>query len=119
MLYLGKSYLMELTPIIGIMAAVFTTAANIPQAYNIIRERSAANLSVTTYFILLTGTLLWVWYGILNSDWPVIITNGITVLTTSVIIVLYFSSKRFIEKVHQKVLPQKVKREARKSKASK
>ncbi|REG96107.1 SemiSWEET family sugar transporter [Flavobacterium aquicola] len=102
--------------IIGILAAVFTTAANIPQAYVIIREQSTEHISVTTYIILLTGTLLWVSYGIMKEDWPLIVTNAVTSITSIIIIILNFSSKKVIGKIHRAVLPEKIKKEAEKTK---
>lgn len=101
---------------IGILAAIFTTAANIPQTYTIIKEQSTEHISVTTYFILLTGTLLWMTYGIMKEDWPLILTNGFTSLTSTIIIVLNFSSKKTMSKIHQTVLPEKIKKEAKKAK---
>lgn len=104
------------TDTIGILAALFTTAANIPQAYVIIKEQSTEHISVTTYFILLTGTLLWVSYGIMKEDWPLILTNAVTSITSIIIIILNFSSKKVISKIHQAVLPEKIKKEAKKTK---
>lgn len=101
---------------IGILAALFTTAANIPQTYIIIREQSTEHISAATYFILLTGTLLWMYYGILKEDWPLILTNGFTSLTSMLIIVLNYSSKKVIGKIHRSVLPEKIKKEAKKTK---
>ena len=101
--------------IIGILAAVFTTVANIPQTYTIIREKSTDHISVATYFILLTGTLLWTTYGILKNDWPLILTNGFTSMTSLIIIILNFSSKKTISKIHEAVLPDKIIKEAEKA----
>ncbi|WP_348822216.1 SemiSWEET family sugar transporter [Flavobacterium aestuarii] len=101
---------------IGILAAIFTTMANIPQTYVIIREQSTEHVSVTTYFILLTGTLLWVYYGILKNDWPIILTNAFTSITSIIIILLNFSSKKVIRKIHQAILPEKIQKESKKAK---
>ncbi|PKB17601.1 SemiSWEET family sugar transporter [Flavobacterium sp. 5] len=101
---------------IGILAALFTTAANIPQTYTIIKEQSTEHVSVTTYFILLTGTLLWATYGILKEDWPLILTNAFTSITSITIIILNYSSKKVIGKIHRAVLPEKIKKEAKKTK---
>jgi MtN3 and saliva related transmembrane protein len=98
---------------IGILAALFTTAANIPQTYTIIREKSTEHVSVTTYFILLTGTLLWGWYGIIREDWPLIATNAFTSITSIIIIILNFSSKKTIGKIHSALLPEKIIEEAK------
>jgi MtN3 and saliva related transmembrane protein len=106
---------MDTTQIIGILAAVFTTIANIPQAYIIIREKSAREVSATTYGILFLGTSFWVAYGILKEDWPIIVTNSISTLTSMIILFLNFTSQKIINKIHKSVIPEKIKEEAKKS----
>lgn len=110
---------METSQIIGLLAAVFTTAANIPQTYVIIRERSTEHVSSLTYIILLLGTLLWVVYGVLKSDWPIIITNSISSLTSLIILALNFASQRTINRVHQSVIPKTIQREQKQKKSKK
>ncbi|HEY3402948.1 MAG TPA: SemiSWEET family transporter [Ohtaekwangia sp.] len=73
--------------IIGITAGVFTAVSLLPQLIKIIREKKAENLSFPFLFILLTGQCLWIWYGILREDPPIILTNVTSgVLNTAVII---------------------------------
>ncbi|UPT71904.1 MAG: SemiSWEET transporter [Flavobacterium sp. JAD_PAG50586_2] len=105
---------MDTTQLLGLLAAGFTTAANIPQTYVIIREKSARNISAVTYSLLLLGVLLWVVYGILKSDWPIIIANGISSLTSIMILILNFSTQKTINKIHDKVIPETVKKEMKK-----
>lgn len=104
---------MDYIYIIGIVAAVFTTLANIPQTYKIIKEKNTEGVSTYTYTILLIGNMLWVTYGILKTDWPIIIANGITVITCLIILSLNFTSQKVIEAIHEKVLPEEVKKEIR------
>jgi MtN3 and saliva related transmembrane protein len=39
------------------------------------------------YFILTTGVLLWLIYGIINNDLPIIAANSVTVVFASIILV--------------------------------
>ena len=110
---------METTQLVGLFAAVFTTVANIPQTYIIIRERSTEHISVTTYGILFLGTSLWVIYGIIKKDWPIIAANSISTLISLIIIILNFTSQKTINKVHETIIPEKVKKEIKKSAKSK
>lgn len=110
---------MDTTQIIGLFAAVFTTLANIPQTYIIIRDKSTNHISATTYLILFLGTGLWVAYGIIKLDWPIIIANSISTLISLIILVLNFTSQRVINKVHQAVIPEKIKAEVNKSSTNK
>lgn len=110
---------METSQIIGLLAAIFTTAANIPQTYIIIRERSTEHVSSLTYTILSLGTGLWVVYGILKADWPIIITNGISTLTSLLILILNFTSQRVINKVHKSMIPKKIQQEVKQQQTKK
>ena len=105
---------MDYIKIIGLAAAVFTTIANIPQTYKIIKSKSTADISGMTYIILLIGLLLWIAYGIFTQDLPIILANGISAATSILILILNYSSDKVVEKVHEKVLPDSVKEEARK-----
>ena len=68
---------MDATEIIGLVAAGITTLANIPQTVKIIRTKSTKSISAFTYTMLTTGMAIWVVYGVLKNDLPVIIGNAI------------------------------------------
>jgi len=108
---------MDYIQLVGVGAAVLTTIANIPQTYKIIKEKNTEGISPYTYTILLTGTALWMIYGILNDDWPIIVGNGITVTTCIMILALYFMSNKVIKKIHDTVLPDTIKKKVRNKKA--
>ena len=64
--------------ILAILATLFGTIgglANLPQAIKIFRRKSAGDISILTYSILLVGALVWILYGIEIWNFPVIITN--------------------------------------------
>ncbi|MGK4568809.1 SemiSWEET family sugar transporter [Flavobacterium sp. 3HN19-14] len=104
---------MDYIKIIGLAAAVFTTIANVPQTYKIIKDKTTKGVSPTTYFILLIGLGLWIAYGIIREDFPVILANGISALIAITILILYYNSDKVIEDIHEKVLPEKIKEEAK------
>ena len=66
--------------IIGLVAAVMTTSAFIPQAIKTFRQRETKDISVWMYIILVTGIALWLIYGLLRSDVPVIAANAVTLV---------------------------------------
>ncbi|MCO6148293.1 SemiSWEET family sugar transporter [Flavobacterium sp. NRK1] len=68
---------MNYIEILGLLAAFFTTAANIPQAIKVIRTRSVKSLSAITYGMLFTGMVLWVIYGAIRNDLPIILANSV------------------------------------------
>lgn len=64
--------------ILAVLATIFGTVgglANFPQAYKIFKRKSAEDISILTYSILLIGAFIWILYGIEIRNFPVIITN--------------------------------------------
>ncbi|MDO7844840.1 SemiSWEET transporter [Hymenobacter sp. M29] len=84
---------MTFISLLGLLAAFFTTAAYIPQAYKTITTRSTASLSLPTYLMLFVGTLLWVGYALSIHNLPVLIANGITAVLAGIILALKLLSK--------------------------
>lgn len=84
---------MTYVPILGLLAAFFTTAAYIPQAYKTIKTRSTASLSLPTYLMLFVGTVLWVVYALYIDNTPVLVANGITALLAGIILYLKLTAK--------------------------
>jgi MtN3 and saliva related transmembrane protein len=71
---------------IGIAAGVCTSISMLPQLFKIIKEKKAEDISYLMLFILLTGLGGWVWYGFLKTDYPLLITNGFSIIVTLLII---------------------------------
>jgi MtN3 and saliva related transmembrane protein len=70
---------MPILDIIGSLAALFTTAAFVPQVWQIWQSRSAKDISLGMYSIFTVGVALWLVYGVLLGSWPIIIANCVTV----------------------------------------
>lgn len=79
---------MEYYTIIGLAAGFCTTIAFLPQAVKTWKTKSAKDLSLGMYSIFCTGVVLWLTYGIIISDLPIILTNLATL--TLAISILYF-----------------------------
>jgi MtN3 and saliva related transmembrane protein len=84
---------MDTFTIIGLVAATCTTISFVPQAMRIIKTRHTKDLSLATYSILTLGIFLWLVYGILVKDLPLIIANVITFFLTSTILILKIKYK--------------------------
>ncbi|WP_231426851.1 MULTISPECIES: SemiSWEET family sugar transporter [Pedobacter] len=67
---------MELKLIIGICAGILTATAVIPQIIKTLRTKKSENISPFMFLVLLSGNGLWLYYGFLIMDWPIIITNA-------------------------------------------
>lgn len=79
---------MDLTLILGIAAAACTTAAFLPQAVKTIRTRHTKDISLGMYLLMVVGLALWLAYGIVIGDIPIIIANSITVLLAGSILTM-------------------------------
>ncbi len=74
--------------LIGASAALLTTIAFLPQAYKSYKTRDLSGISLPMYSILTLGVALWFLYGLLIGDWPLMISNSITLCSSIVILVL-------------------------------
>ena len=80
---------MEYFTLIGLAAGFCTTAAFLPQAVKTWRSKSAKDLSLGMYLIFMHRyNALWLTYGILISDLPIILTNVISLILA--LSILYF-----------------------------
>jgi MtN3 and saliva related transmembrane protein len=78
----------------GLIAALLTTGAYIPQAYKTIKTRSTKDLSIVTFSMLFVGTILWFIYGLCIHDTPLMLANGITATLSGIIFSLKIKSFR-------------------------
>jgi len=91
---------MDITSIIGNIAAVFTTISFLPQALKIIKTKETASLSFPMYLMFVTGVTMWLIYGTLNHQMPIIIGNLITLILAGII--LHFMIKDIYRKKKSK-----------------
>jgi MtN3 and saliva related transmembrane protein len=74
--------------LLGLCAATFTTVSFLPQAARTIRTRDTTGISLWMYVIFCTGVLLWLVYGLLRHDLPIITANAITLATAGTVLLL-------------------------------
>lgn len=73
---------------LGLAAAFCTTAAYAPQALKAWRSRSTADISLSMFLLMVTGIVLWLAYGVLIADVPLIVANGVTLCLAGTILAL-------------------------------
>lgn len=74
--------------IIGIVAGIFTSASMLPQVIKMLQDKKSSQVSIGMIVVLMIGVGLWVWYGIMKEDYPIIIANSFSLLVNIVMIVL-------------------------------
>jgi MtN3 and saliva related transmembrane protein len=75
---------------LGLVAATLTTFSFVPQLLKVVRTRSADDLSYGMFGAFSVGIVLWLIYGILRDDLPVIAANAVTLVLSVAILVLKF-----------------------------
>lgn len=77
---------MTTTTLIGLAAALFTTTAFLPQVLRAWRTRSTGDLSYGTFVTYAIGLAMWLTYGLMIRDLPLILSNGTTLLLALAIV---------------------------------
>lgn len=69
-----------MTPLyIGYAAALLGTICWIPQALQVWRTRDTRSLSLVAQVLFLVTVILWLIYGLMIMDWPLILANIVSV----------------------------------------
>ncbi|MEK7172473.1 MAG: SemiSWEET transporter [Patescibacteria group bacterium] len=72
--------------ILGLVAAALTTFSSLPQVIKIIKIKSTKDISLGTYILVVTGIILWLIYGLLIKDLPLIAANIVSLILTVTIL---------------------------------
>lgn len=73
---------------IGLIAGTCTTVAFVPQVIHTLRTKDTSAISLGMYVLFVTGVFLWLGYGILLGDLPLIIANAVTLSLAAIILVM-------------------------------
>lgn len=79
---------MQLTDIFGFLAATLTTASFIPQALHTFRTKDVRGISLGMYSAFTAGVALWLVYGWMLGEMPIVIANAITLSLAITILVM-------------------------------
>jgi len=80
--------------VIGIVAGICTSVSLLPQLIKIIKEKKAEDISWGMLVTLVSGLILWVIYGFIKKEYPVLFTNLFAVFINTLIIIFTFRYKR-------------------------
>lgn len=82
---------MDLAEVFGYIGTVLSTVAFLPQVLRAWKTKETKDLSISTFLLIGTGSIFWFLYGIFTNGTPVIIANGIIVI--SAFSIVYLKSK--------------------------
>ena len=86
--------MIEQNEIIGLIAAVCTTFAFVPQVMKVWKTKQTKGLSLRMYSIMFTGILLWLVYGILIGSLSIILANVVTATLVGMILMYIIIGKK-------------------------
>ena len=78
--------------LLGFVAGTLTAVSMLPQLIKTLKEKKAEDVSPWMLVVLISGVLLWIIYGFLKKDWPIIITNVISFLLN---VWMFFLRKKY------------------------
>ena len=84
---------MDLITIIGLVAGSLTTISFLPQAIKTWRSKSAKDISLAMFLCFCLGVILWIVYGALTQDLPVLVANIVTLGLAGSILFFKFKYK--------------------------
>jgi MtN3 and saliva related transmembrane protein len=84
---------MELTTLIGYAAAGLTTFGLLPQAIKAWQTRQTKDISLAMYLIMVSGISLWLVYGLIQHDGPLIAANSVSLVFASFTLYLKLKHK--------------------------
>ncbi len=73
--------------ILGLVAGMCTTISFLPQVIKTWKTRSAKDLSLGMFSLFCIGVVLWLIYGIMMMDIPVIAANFVTLLLSTTLLI--------------------------------
>jgi MtN3 and saliva related transmembrane protein len=79
---------MTLATFIGLAAATLTTVAFVPQVVRAWRTRSTHDISLPMFLVLAAGITLWLIYGAMIRDLPLVLANLVTLVLVLMILLL-------------------------------
>jgi MtN3 and saliva related transmembrane protein len=84
---------MSMEILVSAVAATLTTAAFVPQALHIIRHKETRAISLFMYVSFATGVALWLLFGAMIGNWPIMVSNAITLMLALAIIAMKLKYK--------------------------
>ena len=80
--------------ILGLVAGGITSVAMLPQLIKVLKNKDVEDLSWLMIGTLIVGLSLWVWYGILKEEFPIILSNAFAVLVNICLLIAFFTYKK-------------------------
>lgn len=74
-----------ITTIVGWLASICMVLGYLPQAWHTIRTRNTGGIAMPTFLLLGAGSVFFVIQGVLLGNWPLVVTNAITTVSSAIV----------------------------------
>jgi len=85
--------LIDIFAVLATISGVAMASAGFPQAIKIFKRKSARDVSISSRLMLLVGGFIWLIYGILLINFPIIISNIFGTIAEILVIIGYVRYK--------------------------
>lgn len=79
---------MDMPTLLGFAAGLLTTVAFVPQVVKIWKTKSARDVSLHTFVTFTLGVGLWLAYGVVREEPPIVVWNAVTLLLAGAILAM-------------------------------
>ncbi len=94
-----NSFLVNLFSVLASLVGILMSLSHFLQAWRIFKRKSADDVSFSFYGLMFGGSFIWLIYGILIHDIPLILSFFIAIFATGFVLLLMFKY-RLLKKVH-------------------
>jgi MtN3 and saliva related transmembrane protein len=88
---------MRMADALGYLAAMASMASFVPQAWKVIKTSHTKDISVGMYLLTVAAFALWLAFGILQHQWPLVMSNSVCLALSLFILAMTlfpFSAKK-------------------------
>ena len=85
---------MDWANILGACGSACSIGSFVPQAWKVFRTGETRALSLPMYLLTVTGFAFWTAYGAVLAAWPLILTNGVCLITSGFILIMKLRSRQ-------------------------
>lgn len=73
---------------LGYAAATLTSLSFVPQAWRTFRTKDVSGISLKMYAVFTLGVAVWLAYGIVLGEVPMMVANGLTLVLACAVLVM-------------------------------
>jgi MtN3 and saliva related transmembrane protein len=84
----ARGFAFMLVSAIGYLAAICSMVSFAPQAWKIIKFRDTSSISLWAYVVTVAGFALWLTFGFLKGEWPLVVSNAVCLLLSGFILTM-------------------------------